>query len=56
MDPVDDDIIGLTEITEIFLNISPSRLRFAQSGWANSSRKRPALNQRISNLILVAEL
>ena len=49
MDPVDDDIIGLTEITEIYKTS-------ALNACANSSRKRPALNQRISNLILVAEL
>jgi len=43
--PVDVEIIGMTEITKIFLNNGknkqqnkqrgPLRLRFAQSGWAN---------------------
>jgi len=39
--PVDVEIIGLTKITEIFLkqqqNISPARLRLAQSGWAKNT-------------------
>jgi len=38
---VDVETIGLTKITEIFLkqqqNISPARLRLAQSGWAKNT-------------------
>jgi len=40
--PVDVEITGLTEITQIFFkikkqqqNINPPRLRFAQSEWGN---------------------
>ena len=45
--PVDVDIIALTEITKNIIkklknqqNISPLRLRFAQSGWANNEQSK----------------